>query len=87
MPNVNDICRKEIKCLNSGEVFLLRDFLKGYEWSMISRNDHLLLGTLSLNYINTTDSEVITIEKISSSQHKYLKAARIEYVSREVAFQ
>lgn len=89
MPNVNeslDICKREIKNLNSDEVFLLRDFFKGYEWNMISKSDHLLLGTLFFNYINTTDNEVITIEKIFSSQQKYLKATGIEYILRRWLF-
>lgn len=84
MSNLNDICRREIKSLNSGEVFLLRDFLNGYKRNILSRDDHLLLGTLSLSYVNATDREVITIEKIFSSQYKNLKATGVEYISKEV---
>lgn len=49
MPNVNellDIAKSETEALNPGEVFLLRDLFKGYEWNRISRSDRLLLGTL-----------------------------------------
>lgn len=76
MPNVNellDMAKIEMQNLNQGEVFLLRDLFKGYEWNRISRSDRLLLGTLFLNYIKTTKSEITAIEKTSSGQQKYTK--------------
>jgi hypothetical protein len=66
MPNVNELLDKakgELSNLLSGEVFLLRDPFKGYEWNRISRSDRLLLGTLFLNYIKTDDIGVVPIEK------------------------
>jgi hypothetical protein len=79
MPNVNallEIAIHEISNVNSGEIFLLRDLFKGYEWNRISRSDRLLLGTLFLNYINTTNNEVTPIEKTSSGQQKYIKSSK-----------
>lgn len=84
MPNVNElleIAKIEMKNLNPGEIFLLRDLFKGYEWNRISRSDRLLLGTLFLNYINTTNSEVTAIEKTSSGQQRY-KNSFIEGANR-----
>lgn len=78
MPNVNtllEIAIKEICNVNTGEIFLLRDLFKGYEWNRISRSDRLLLGTLFLNYINTANIEVTPIEKTSSGQQKYIKSS------------
>jgi hypothetical protein len=52
MPTVNELLDKAIDELSNllhGEVFLLRDLFKGYEWNRISRSDRLLLGTLFLN--------------------------------------
>ncbi len=75
MPNVNEllgIAISEISNVNPGEIFLIRDLFKGYEWNRISRSDRLLLGTLFLNYINTTNNEVTPIEKTSSGQQKYI---------------
>lgn len=77
MPNVNEfleIAKSEIKNLKPGEIFLLRDLFKGYEWNRISRSDRLLLGTLFLNYINITNANVAPIEKTSSGQQKYKKS-------------
>jgi hypothetical protein len=52
MPTVNELldrAKAEVSLLLPGEVFLVRDLLKGYEWDRISRSDRLLLGILFLN--------------------------------------
>ena len=49
--NVNQLLEyaiQEVKELNSGEVFLVRELFKGYLWNRIPRKDRLLLGTLFL---------------------------------------
>jgi hypothetical protein len=59
--------------VDSGERFLLKDLFKGYEWNRISRSDRLLLGTLFLNYVNTSETSILVIEKTSSGQQQYVK--------------
>lgn len=74
MPSVNellDIARSELTKHLPGEVFLVRDLFKGYEWNRIARSDRLLLGTLFLNYIKTNSIEIVSIEKTSSGQQRY----------------
>ena len=74
MPDVNELLNiaiKETENLNKGEVFLVRDLFKGYEWNRISRSQRLLLGTLFLNYVNTSKASIQAIEKTSSGQQKY----------------
>jgi len=74
MLTVNDlleIARAELSYLLPGEVFLLRDLFKGYEWNRISRSERLLLGTLFLNYVKTVDIGIVPIEKTSSGQQRY----------------
>ncbi|WP_442871674.1 single-stranded DNA-binding protein [Anaerotignum sp.] len=61
----------ETKNLCTGEVFLVRDLFKGYEWSRISRSDRLLIGTLFLNRVNSSKCNIIAIEKTSSGQQQY----------------
>ena len=76
MPTVNELLDKakaEILNLLSGEVFLLRDLFKGYEWNRISRSDRLLLGTLFLNYVKSENLYAVPIEKTSSGQQRYTK--------------
>lgn len=74
MKTVNDLLEQAISetlNLNNNEVFLLKDLFKGYEWNRISRGDRLLLGTLFLNYVNSSRTYLHPIEKTSSKQQKY----------------
>jgi len=74
MPDVNELLNfaiQETENLNQDEVFLIRDLFKGYEWNRISRSQRLLLGTLFLNYVNTSKDFIQAIEKTSSGQQKY----------------
>ncbi len=74
MPNVNellDITRSEMENLNTGEVFLLRDIFKGYEWNRILISDRLLLETLFLNFMRYENNGAIVIEKTSSGHPNY----------------
>lgn len=74
MVTANDLLTQaieETKHLHTNEIFLVRDLFKGYEWNRISRSDRLLLGTLFLNYVNTSGTNLKPIEKTSSGQQKY----------------
>mgnify|MGYP000903218040 CR=1 FL=1 len=80
MPDVNEFLKiavKETKNLNQGEVFLVRDLFKGYEWNRISRSERLLLGTLFLNYVNTSRGSIQATEKTSSGQQRYMVKMQI----------
>lgn len=59
--------------LKSGEVFLVKDLFRGYEWNRISRSERLLLGTLFLNHIKTHPDSIEILGKTSSGQQKYAK--------------
>ena len=74
--NVNQLLEyaiQEVKELNSGEVFLVRELFKGYLWNRIPRKDRLLFGTLFLNWTQQKASIVTPINKTSSGQQKYQK--------------
>ena len=43
-----EIAKNELANLKPGEMFLVRDLFKGYEWNRISRSNRLLLGTLDV---------------------------------------
>ncbi|MBD5637146.1 single-stranded DNA-binding protein [Clostridium botulinum] len=66
-----EIAKSEIKDLKSGEIFLVRDQFKGYEWNRIPRSERLLLGTLFINFVKNTDININIIEKTSYGQQKY----------------
>ena len=74
MSDINALLEKAINetaKLNDGEIFLLRDLFKGYEWNRISRRNRLLLGTLFLNKVNNENLDVSVSAKTSSGQQKY----------------
>lgn len=74
MNQINDLLAsaiKETQNLITGEVFLVRDLFKGYEWNRISRSNRLLLGTLFLSHVNTNECGFSAIEKTSSGQQRY----------------
>ena len=76
MSDVNKLLEQaisEINFVEVGEIFLVKDLFKGYEWKRIPRSDRLLLGTLFLNYINVVSKVVVSIEKTSSNQQQYKK--------------
>lgn len=66
-----EIAKNEIINLEPGEIFLVRDLFKGYEWNRISRSERLLLGTLFLNLVKNTDTNISIFAKTSSGQQKY----------------
>ena len=63
----------EIKHVREGEIFLVKDLFKGYEWNRIAKRDRLMLGSLFLSYIGTHDCKVTVADKGSSGQQRYLK--------------
>lgn len=69
--NLLETAIKETDSLYDGEIFLLRDLFKGYEWNRISRSTRLLLGTLFLNKITSENLEIEASAKTSSGQQKY----------------
>lgn len=74
--NVNQLLEcamQEVKELNSGEIFLVRELFKGYLWNRIPRKNRLLLGTLFLNWAQQNSNIVKPINKTSSGQQKYQK--------------
>lgn len=73
MRNLLDSAIDETRKVNSGEKFLLKDLFKGYEWNRISRSDRLLLGTLFLNHVNTSEIDIQAVEKTTSGQQQYVK--------------
>ena len=76
MSDINNLLENAIEETQNvllGEKFLLKDLFKGYEWNRISRSERLLLGTLFLNYVNTTKNNIAPIEKTSSGQQQYKK--------------
>lgn len=64
-----EIAITELKNLDTGETFTLKDLFKGYEWNRIKQGEKSTLGTLFLNY--TKSNENIQIIENKSGQKKY----------------
>lgn len=48
--------KAETEQLRSGESFALKDLFKGYEWKRIKQGEKSVLGTLFLNFAQSTET-------------------------------
>lgn len=63
---------EQLRNMESGEVFIVKDLFRGYMWNRFPRNERLLLGTLFLNYIKTEETDkIVPAGKNGSNQQKY----------------
>jgi hypothetical protein len=73
---VNQLLSKaigELQNLNHGEVFLVKDLFKGYEWNRFEKTDRLKLGILFLNAASSSPLGIEPLGKTSANQQKYKK--------------
>ena len=80
--NLLDYCIDEIKHLNSGDIFSVRDLFKGYEWSRYPLALRITLGTLFLNYASNSDT-VKPLEKTKQGQQRYERLQNKEELTDE----
>lgn len=67
-------CLQQIQNLNSGEVFLVKDLFRGYEWNRIHIKDRLNLGILFKNEVlQKPNLGIQMLDKTSSNQQRYKK--------------
>ena len=75
--NPNDLletAKEEIKNLDKGDMFVVKDLFKGYEWNKIARADRLRLGVLFLSWVQGDGKKLLKIEeKTHSGQQSYTK--------------
>ena len=75
--NPNDLlesAKEEIKNLDKGDTFVVKDLFKGYEWNKIARADRLRLGVLFLSWVQWDGKKLLKIEeKTHSGQQSYTK--------------
>ena len=64
----------EFENLNSGEIFLLKELFKGYEWNRLSRNVRVNLNILFQTEIRKNPYLTVTVlAKNPSNKQKYKK--------------
>lgn len=74
MMGVNDLleqAKNEISGLHTNEKFALKDLFKGYEWKRIKQGEKSTLGTLFLNFAQSSDNIEI-VQKTNGIIYKKL---------------
>ena len=66
---------QEVENLKSGEVFLVKDLFKGYEWNRLAIGERRSLGALFLNEVRHSDLQAVVEVglKSSANQQQYIK--------------
>lgn len=66
---------QEVKNLDPGEKFLVKDLFKGYEWNRLAIGDRRSLGSLFLHEVKDGDlkDEIKIGVKSSANQQLYIK--------------
>lgn len=69
------IAIKEVDHLNEGEIFLLKDLFKGYEWNRLNIGERRSLGLLFLHEVKhgNLSTTIETTTKSSANQQLYIK--------------
>lgn len=70
-----DLAIEEVKSLFPGEIFLVRDLFKGYEWNRFDIGERRVLGSLFLKEVQNGELKKIVRyhKKSSANQHLYIK--------------
>jgi len=71
--NLLDYCIAEMNHLNEGDIFVIRDLFKGYEWAKYPLALKITLGTLFLNYASNNSDIVKPLDKTKQGQQRYEK--------------
>lgn len=76
MTNLLKQALSEISNLNPGEIFLVKDLFKGYEWNRLSLNDRRNLGRFFFEESQNPylkNATIIALNKNSANQQMYKK--------------
>lgn len=69
-----DYAIKELENIKSGEIFMVRDIWKGYEWNRFGKAERLLVGRLFHDKVMAQNPPTVKkIEKSPSKQQRYIK--------------
>ena len=74
--NLEELLKKakeQLNNLQSGEVFLVKDLYRGYEWNRIKKGDRTKLGMLFNSFSNMSDSDIEPVKKTPQNQWIYKK--------------
>ena len=63
-----ETAKEEIKNLDKGDTFVVKDLFKVYEWNKIEKPNRLRLGILFLNWAQIDGRKIIEITEKTHSQ-------------------
>ena len=74
---LNDLLNQAIastKDVNEGEIFIVKDLFRGFEWNRISRGNRTKLGSMYFSYAKNAGSiDIKALDKTPQNQQKYIK--------------
>ncbi|MGL4912153.1 MAG: DUF1413 domain-containing protein [Romboutsia sp.] len=60
--------------LQSGEIFIVKQLFRGFEWERIQKGNRTKLGSMFFNYANNNGSSIIVpLGKTAQNQQQYRK--------------
>ncbi len=69
-----EIAKFNMKDLKSGEIFIVKELFKGYEWNRISKRNRTKLGSMIYEHVNSKAcSDISPLGKTPQNQQKYEK--------------
>jgi len=70
-----DIAKETVKNeVNSGEIFMVKDLFRGFEWNRIPVHDRTVLGSMFLAYAKYEAASMLALEKKTpQNQQRYKK--------------
>lgn len=68
------LAQESTKDVDSGEIFIVKDLFRGFEWNRIPVGNRTKLGSMYLRYAEKDGSEDIRpLDKTPQNQQKYTK--------------
>lgn len=75
--SLQDLFNESVNALSDlqpGEIFIVKQLFRGFEWERINKGNRTKLGSMFFNYANNTGSNIIQpLGKTSQNQQQYKK--------------
>ena len=69
-----DIVKTTLPAVNAGEIFIVKDLFRGFEWNRIEKGKRTKLGSKVFAWANNEGSSVIQpLDKTPQNQQRYKK--------------
>ena len=80
MNELLDQCIKETKYIHEGEIFMVKDLFKGYEWNRLSLGEKRNIIFLFRNYIYINSClNIINVDEGANKKKEKLKFKKVNF--------